>query len=362
MQPRSLRARLLLAFLLVVAASLGTVGVAVLLVGPGYFAEAMGHMPGDPMGEAMGEATRVAFEEGMRQALLAGTIIAVVGATVVSLAVAARIARPISVLAAAARRIAGGHYAERVPADEPGELGELAASFNEMAGSLETTERRRLQLVGDVAHELRTPLTTLDGYLEGLEDRVIEPSPETWRLLRTETGRLTRLVSDLSDLWRAEARQLPIRLAAVDVAEVVADAADGFRPIAAARGISIDVRSEPATARADRDRLAQILANYLSNAVRHAPGGSAVEVRACPVERGVRISVTDHGQGLAPDHLEAVFERFYRVDRARTRAGGGSGIGLAIVKALADEMDARAWAESDGPGTGATFLLELPAA
>ena len=124
------------------------------------------------MGEAMGEATQVAFADAMRQALLAATVIAVVTATVVSLAVAARIARPITRPRAAARRIARGHYAERVPVDEPGELGELATSFNDMAGSLEATERRRLQLVGDVAHELRTPLTTLDGYLEGLEDGV----------------------------------------------------------------------------------------------------------------------------------------------------------------------------------------------
>jgi signal transduction histidine kinase len=314
------------------------------------------------MGQAMGEATRQAFEDAMRQALVAGTVIAVVAATVVSLAVAARIARPISALAAAAHRIAGGHYAERVPADESGELGELATSFNDMAASLETTERRRVQLVGDVAHELRTPLTTLDGYLEGLEDGVIEPSPETWRLLRTETGRLTRLVSDLADLWRAEARQLPMKLEPVDVAEVVADVADGFRPIAAGRRIGIEVRSEPAMALADQDRLAQVLANYLSNAVRHAPDGSTVEVVVQPFERRVRIGVRDQGPGLAPDQLEAVFERFYRVDPARTRAGGGSGIGLTIARALAVEMHGRAWAQSAGPGTGATFLVELPAA
>ena len=362
MVPRSLRTRLLVAFLVVVAASLGTVAVAVLLVGPRYFAEAMGHMPGDPMGEAMGQATQVAFADAMRQALLAATVIAVVTATVVSLAVAARIVRPISALVAAARRIAGGHYAERVPVDEPGELAELATSFNEMAGSLEATERRRLQLVGDVAHELRTPLTTLDGYLEGLEDGVIEPSAETWRLLRTETGRLARLVADLSELWRAEARQLPLRIEAIDIATVAREVTERFTPLAAARGIQVEVPSAPARARADRDRVAQILGNYLSNAIRHAPDGSAITVSSALPEGRARLAVTDRGPGLAPDQLEAVFERFYRVDPARSRPTGGSGIGLTIARALAEAMGGRAWAERPADGIGVTFLLELPAA
>lgn len=368
MIPRSLGARLLVAFLVVVAAALGTVLVAVLLVGPGYFAEAMGHLPGDPMGEAMGVATQAAFEDAMRQALLAATVIAVATAAVVSLAVAARIVRPITALATAARRVAGGHYAERVPADEPGELGELAESFNEMASSLESTERRRVQLVGDVAHELRTPLTTIDGYLEGLEDGVIEARPETWRLLRNETARLTRMVSDLSELWRAEAHQLPLRLEPVDVGEVAGEVAARFAPQGLARGVevAVEVGSAPAPAQAlalaDRDRLAQVLSNYLSNALRHAPDDSRVVVRVAGAADAVRIAVTDEGPGLASDELEAVFERFYRVDPARSRAAGGAGIGLAIVRALAEAMGGRAWAESAGPGRGATFLAEVPRA
>ncbi len=360
--PKSLRARLFLAFLVVAAAALGTVGVAVLLIGPGYFAEAMGHLPGDPMGEAMGEATQAAFADAMREALLAATVIAVVTAVVVSLAVAARISRPISGLVAAARRVAGGHYAERVPVEEPEELGVLAASFNEMAGSLEETERRRLQLVGDVAHELRTPLTTLDGYLEGLEDGVIQPSPETWRLLRTETGRLTRLVSDLSELWSAEAHQLPLHVEAIDARAVVTEVADRYAPLAAPRGIAIRGPSADAVVLADRDRLAQILGNYLSNALRPAPDGSAVDVAITTADGRARIGVRDAGPGLERDQLEAVFERFYRVDRARSRAAGGSGIGLTISRALAEAMDGGAWAESEGPGRGATFLVELPLA
>ena len=360
--PRSLRGRLLVAFLVVVAATLGTVAVATLLVGPGYFAEAMGHLPGDPMGDAMALATQAAFEEAMQRALIAATVIAVASATVVSIAVAARIAGPIGALAAAARRVAGGHYAERVPVADPDELGELADSFNEMAGSLEATERRRLQLVGDVAHELRTPLTTLDGYLEGLEDGVIEPSEATWRLLRAETGRLTRLVNDLSELWRAEARQLPLRIEAVDLAALAGEVVDRFRPLAAAGGIALVLRAGPATARADRDRVAQVLANYLSNALRHAPDGSVVTATTSASGGRVTLDVTDQGPGLAVEQLEAVFERFYRVDAARSRASGGSGIGLAIVRALAGAMGGRAWAESRGPGTGATFVLELPAA
>jgi len=362
MLPRSLRARLLIAFLVVVAASLGTVGVATLLVGPRYFAEAMGHMPGDAMGDAMARSTQAAFTDAMRQALLAATVIAIVTSTVVSLAVAARIARPISALVTAVQRIAGGHYAERVPVEEPLELGELAASFNEMAGSLEATERRRLQLVGDIAHELRTPLTTLDGYLEGLEDGVIQPSAETWHLLRNETGRLTRLIAELSELWRAESHQLPLAIETVDVTRVAAETVDRFMPLVAARGVQVDVPSTPAHALADRDRVAQILGNYLSNAIRHAPPGSAITVTAATTDGWVRLAVTDEGPGLAPDQLEAVFERFYRVDPARSRSTGGSGIGLSIARALAEAMGGQAWAESAGAGTGATFLVELPAA
>ncbi len=362
MLPRSLRARLFAAFLVVVVAALGTVGVAVLLVGPGYFAEAMGHLPGDPLGEAMGEATEAAFTDAMREALLAATVIAIVTATIVSLAVAARIARPMTTLAHAARRVAGGHYAERVPVDEPGELGELATSFNEMAGSLEATERRRLQLVGDVAHELRTPLTTLDGYLEGLEDGVIGPSAQTWHLLRAETARLTRMVTDLSELWRAEAHQLPLRLDAVDVSEVAREVGGNFRAQAQARGIDLELPVGSVVALADGDRVAQIVSNYLSNALRHAPDESRITVSAQAVAgHRVRLSVSDQGPGLAPDQLEAVFERFYRVDAARSRAAGGSGIGLAIVRALAEAMGGRAWAESAGPGRGSTFHVEMPA-
>jgi two-component system, OmpR family, sensor histidine kinase BaeS len=360
MLPRSLRARLLLAFLVVAAAALGTVGIAVLLVGPGYFAEAMGHGPNDPAGVAMDEATRAAFGDAMRRALLGATVIAIATAAIVSLAVAARIARPIGTMASAARRIATGHYAERVTAAEPDELGELAESFNAMAASLESTERRRLQLIGDVAHELRTPLTTLDGYLEGLEDGVIKPTDETWHLLRSETHRLTRLVNDLADLWRAEARQLTLDTTRVDLAAVAAEIAERFAPAAGQRGVRLEVAGQ-AVALADRDRVIQIVGNFVSNAIRHAPPDSVVELRCSQQDGHARVGVSDAGPGLTLDQLEAVFQRFYRVDAARSRAEGGSGIGLAIVAALAGAMGGRAWAQSAGPGRGSTFYVDLPA-
>ncbi|HEY6058182.1 MAG TPA: HAMP domain-containing protein, partial [Candidatus Limnocylindrales bacterium] len=153
--PVRLRSRLLLANLVVAFAALGTVLVAVSLVGPGYFSEAMGHRPGDPEGAAMDAATLAAFQDAVRTALVAAVVIALAAAVVVSLALSSRIATPVARLADAARRIAAGHYAELVPASGGGEVGELASSFNVMTASLEATERRRLQLVGDVAHELR---------------------------------------------------------------------------------------------------------------------------------------------------------------------------------------------------------------
>jgi signal transduction histidine kinase len=359
--PRSLRARLLLANLVVAGVALGTVLVAVSLVGPGYFADAMGHLPGDPAGQRMDAATLAAFTDAVRTALVAALIAAIAAGVVVALAISTRIAGPVTRLAAAAHRIAAGHYAERVPAGGEGEIGDLAASFDAMAGSLEATEQRRLRLVGDVAHELRTPLTTLDGYLEGLQDGVVAAGPETWTLLRRETARLTRLVDDLQDLWRAEARDLPLRLEAVDLALVIEEAVERAGPAAAARRIELHVGAAgPLMARADRDRVAQIVDNYLSNALRYAPEGSPVVVDGAAGDQ-VTITVTDAGPGLTPEQGAQVFERFYRIDPSRSRALGGAGIGLAISRALAAAMDGRTWATSEGPGRGSSFHLALPA-
>ncbi len=357
---RRLRSRLLLANLLVAGVALGTVLIGVSLIGPGYFEAAMGHAPGDPMGQMMDAATLAAFRDAVATSLLAATAVALAAALMVSIALSSRVAGPIGRLAAAARRIADGHYAERVAAGGDDEVGELAAAFNQMSGSLEHTERRRLELVGDVAHELRTPLTTLDGYLEGLQDGVIEPNADTWTLLRTETSRLNRLVGDLAELWRAEARQLPLQREPVPLGPLLASLRERFAPEAAARQIHVLLEPASAVALADGDRITQIVGNYLANALRYAPTGSSVRLSVQLEEREVVTGVTDDGPGLSSDQLAQVFERFYRPDPSRSRALGGAGIGLAIARALAEAMGGRAWATSDGPGHGSTFWLALP--
>lgn len=359
--PDGLRSRLLLSHLIVALAALGTVLVAVSLVGPGYFSDAMGHQPGDPVGRQMDARTLAAFGEAIGTALVAAFAIALVATITLAIALSARVAGPVTSLAAAARRIASGHYAERVP-EATGEVGALAASFNEMATSLEATERRRLELVGDVAHELRTPLATLDGYLEGLEDSVVEPSAETWALLRRETDRLRRLVDDLSELWRAEAGQLPLRIATIDVADVVREVAKRMRPVAMERDIALETAAPVGLpAHADRDRVVQVLGNFVSNAIRYAPAGTTVSITAAAGDP-IRVAVRDEGPGLTEEQTHRVFERFYRIDPSRSRALGGSGIGLPIARAVAEAMGGRAWAASDGPGHGSTFWLALPAA
>ncbi len=358
--PGKLRSRLLVSHLLVAVAALGTVLVAVSLIGPGYFAEAMGHGAADALGERMAAVTLAAFQEAVRTALIAGLLIALTATTAVAVALAGPIAGPITRTIAAARRISAGHYSERVPPAGIIEVGELADTFNAMAASLEATERRRLDLVGDVAHELRTPLATLDAYLEGLEDGVVAAEPETWTLLRLETSRLARLVDDLSELWRAEARQLTLRIEEIDVGTIADEVVARFRPSAELRRIEVRSNVPPVlNAQGDRHRVAQVLGNYLANAIRYAPEGSSIEIVAEGTSE-VRVGVRDSGPGLTVDQRTRVFERFYRIDPSRSRALGGSGIGLPIARAIADAMGGRAWAESNGPGTGSTFWLSLP--
>jgi two-component system, OmpR family, sensor histidine kinase BaeS len=232
-----------------------------------------------------------------------------------------------------------------------------------MAGELEATERRRVALIGDVAHELRTPLATIEGYTEGLLDGVVAPTEETWALLHDEVGRLRRLVQDLQELSRAEAHQLPLQRAPQQPAELVAAAIARLAPQFSEKGVGLtsSLARELPMVLADRDRVIQVLINLLGNALRATPAGGSVCVRATrDASEGIVFAVVDSGIGIAPEQLPQLFERFYRVDKARARALGGSGIGLTISKALVEHHGGRIWAESPGLGQGATFSFSLP--
>lgn len=361
---RRLWRRLLLSHLVVVAIGSATLFLAVGLVAPGAFDAAMGHAMSGTAGmtEMMAGLIQAAFQDAIQGALVIAIAAAGIASLVASIVLSSRLSRPIGRLAEASRRIARGRYAERVPVASDDEIGGLAETFNTMAESLEATERRRLQLVGDVAHELRTPLATLDGYLEGIEDGLIKPEPRTWTLLRGETSRLTRIVNDLQELWRAEAKQLVLQLEPVDVTALVKAAIERHTGPAQERGIELRLETDPTipTVGADRDRLVQIIDNLLSNAIRYTADETEVTVRVRASADAVTLSVADLGLGLTDEQRERVFERFYRADPSRSRALGGSGIGLAIAKALVELMGGRIWAESAGPGTGATFSVALP--
>ncbi len=356
-----LRGRFLLSHLAVVAVGMATVFGAVGLVAPGAFEAAMGHsMPG--MDDMMSGLVRAAFQDAVQTALLIAVLAAAIAAVVISVALTVRLLRPIARLAAASRRIAEGRFAERVPVASTDEIAELAISFNQMADSLESTERRRLQLVGDVAHELRTPLATLDGYLEGLEDGVVKAGRPTWQLLRRETARLSHLIDDLQQLWRAEANQLPLSMTSVDVGTLLRAVLVRFAARAEEHRSELRLAAPEGklAVRADGERLAQVVDNLVSNAIRYSAEGAPVDLETRTEGDEVVISVLDQGPGLNAEQRERVFERFYRVDPSRARALGGSGIGLAIARALTEAMGGRIWAESEGLGHGSRFSIALP--
>lgn len=371
----SMRAKLLAAHLLVILVGVVTLFLAAGLIAPTLFdrwmAEAMaphmrtmGHTMPEEMATALDDLTALVFRQTIVTALGLATGAAVATAVAVSFFVSGRITGPVRRLAVASRRIASGRYAERVPLGEPDELGQLAASFNEMATALEATERRRLELIGDVAHELRTPIANLQGYLEGLLDGVVAPSDRTWTLLHAEASRLRRLVEDLQELSRAEARQIPVTLRPVPPGRLVELAVARLAPQFTEKGLTLEAVVAPSLphALADEDRAAQVLTNLLSNALRYTPGGGRVAVVVERQGEDLVFRVRDSGIGVAPEHLPHVFERFYRVEKSRSRAAGGSGIGLTIARALVEAMGGRIWAESPGPGQGATFSFTLPAA
>lgn len=310
------------------------------------------------------------FRAAVTEALALATVVSAGAAVFLSLFVSRQVVAPIREMMLASQRIAEGNYDERVnvpthPArDELDELAQLALTFNQMAAKLEQTEAMRRQLIGDVAHELRTPLTTLKGSIEGLIDEILPAEVQTFQQIYQEADRLERLVNDLQELSRVESGAFTLKRKEIDLVQVIQTTQERLRRQFEEKdvGLKIDLPADLPLVFADEDRLGQILLNLVGNALQYTPSGGEVTIQAKVKGSEVEVAVADTGIGISAEHLPHLFNRFYRVDKSRSRAGGGSGIGLTIARHLVEAHGGRIWAESAGLQKGSVFRFTLPLA
>ena len=317
---------------------------------------------GQGQGQGAGKTLFENFRASMFESLIYAVAASVLAALLVSLFLSRRIVAPVRDLTDASLRLADGHYDERVQVNGSDEIAQLAARFNQMAAQLEQVESMRRQLIGDVTHELRTPLTSIKGYMEGLVDGVLPSTPETFNQIHREADRLSRLVDDLQELSRVEAKAYSLDFRSVTVSDLVQTTVKRLSPQATAKriGLRSSLPADLPHIQADEDRITQVLVNLVANAIQYTPEDGDVTISAARHEDEIYISVKDTGIGIPPEHLANLFTRFYRVDKSRSRnAGGGSGIGLTIAKHLVEAHGGRIWAESAGEGQGSTFSFSL---
>jgi two-component system sensor histidine kinase BaeS len=308
-----------------------------------------------------GVSLRPDLERGVRRtlnaALLASLPLALVVAALTALFSARRVVRSVELLRDGSHAIATGDYGRRLPEEGRDELTDVARHFNRMAAALQTVEQGRVELISNVAHELRTPLSALRGYAEAMNDRVMTPEAVSGAILR-ETAAMERLAQDLSVVSRVEAGAVELHPSDFAPGTLLADAFERFAGVYEERGVAL-LRAEadglpPVTA--DFERASQILANLLGNALRHTPRGGQVTLGTEQLGGDVLFMVTDTGEGITPEHQARIFERFYRVDPARTR-GDGSGVGLTIAQGLATRMGGSLTVSSSPQGS--VFTLRL---
>jgi len=308
------------------------------------------------------------YKKAVFEAVTYATLASLVAAVLASFFISRQVVTPTLRMMSLSHRIAEGEYEERLSlpggqqADQIDELGQLALSFNQMADKLEKTETMRRELIGDVTHELRTPLTAVKGYLEGLMDGVLPADPETYQQIHSEINRLQRLVNDLQELSRVEAGAFQLQLTPVSPASLIERIQSTLGRQFEDKNIQLEisVESNLPDILVDKDRVIQVLTNLVGNALHYTPSGGKVYVHAFREKSVVRFSITDTGIGISAEQMPFIFNRFYRTDKSRTRASGGSGIGLTITKALVQAHQGKIWAESNGEGKGSTFSFLIP--
>jgi len=290
-----------------------------------------------------------------------GGLMAVAIALLLTFILSRRILAPVKALTVAAKNFGKGDFSQRVHSVDKGEVGELAESFNSMAANLENAEQLRRNMVADVAHELRTPLSNLRGYLEAINDGMIKPDKDTIHLLNEETTTLTRLIDELQELSIADAGELKLVFRKEKLHKLIKESVTAIKTKAGEKGlvISTDLPASLPDILLDAHRIKQVLRNLLENAVAHTGRDGSINISALHKNDQVSISVSDTGEGIPPEDLPNIFERFYRVDRSRTRATGGSGLGLTIAKRLVEAHGGQIHVTSK-PGEGSIFTITLP--
>jgi two-component system, OmpR family, sensor histidine kinase SaeS len=281
---------------------------------------------------------------------------------VAALLVARSVTTSIDRLRAASAELAAGELGARAPEGGPAELAELGAAFNDMAGRLEDLFDARRELIVWASHDLRTPLASLQAMLEALEDGLGEP--ERYLVsMREQVELLGRLVDDLFELAKIDAGALTLELREAALTGVVESCLRGLEVEAERRSVRLEacVDGEVPPVLCAPEQVERVLVNLVSNALRHTPSDGSVAVRLEPDATDVRVSVEDTGEGLAPEALRRMFDRFWRADEARTAGRGGAGLGLAISRALVEAQGGRIWAENR-PGGGARVSFTLPRA
>lgn len=331
------------------------VWLAVDVLAASYFADLMAEYNISP------DKSHRMFVDAVHRYLIHASLAATALAATLSFFLTRRVLRPLSEMADITRRISAGDYRARVRVTPSDEVGELAAAFNSMADSLQRIEGLRRTMVSDIAHELRTPLTNIRGYLEGLSDGVVKPDEKTRRILEDEVFRLVRLVEDLNQLTKADAARAYLRREPVSLSDLIGQVIALNSPEFTRRDIAVTTSfdADADAVMADPDKLLQVLRNLIQNAWQFTPEGGAFKVSLTRDGEVVRAAFANSGAPIDAADLPYIFERFYRAEKSRSRQGGGSGIGLAIVKELVEAHGGSVGVESDAAGTRFWFTLPL---
>jgi signal transduction histidine kinase len=367
--------KLFASYFLVIVIGMGAIFIATRFTVPRSYQRHLSFMEqnlrgGNGMGPMMGQGGgmmpqfyqdyQASFNESLIVAVIAATLVALIASLVIS----RNIVAPVRSMTNASGRIAEGHYDERVALQGNDELSQLAKSFNQMAEQLEQVESMRRQLIGDVAHELRTPLTAIKGSAEALMDGVLPASDETYLQIHAEAERLSHLVDDLQELSRVESRATQLDIHPADSTALIQTVTKRLQHQFDEKRVTLtpSLPHDPIIVLADEDRVIQVLTNLIGNALQYTPENGTVTVSIERDKNEARISVRDTGFGIPAGQLTHIFDRFYRVDKSRSRAHGGSGIGLTIAKHLVEAHGGKIWAESAGENKGSVFIFTLPLA